>query len=109
MKRLWQALIVILVLAGAVFSGVMADRAVKFFESLKHTKGQFSGQPFTLLDWERTIIRDVYGTLKGDGTRQYKYAYVEIPKKNGKSELAAGAALLAPRIRYWSRSRGQAR
>jgi phage terminase large subunit-like protein len=43
--------------------------------------------------WQRQIIRDVYGTLKEDGTRQYKYVYLEIPKKNGKSELAAGAAL----------------
>jgi len=76
-----------------MFSEAKADRAVKFFECLKHTKGQFSGQPFILLDWERQLIRDVYGTLKDDGTRQYKYVYVEIPKKNGKSELAAGAAL----------------
>jgi phage terminase large subunit-like protein len=76
-----------------MFSEAKANRAVKFFESLKHTKGQFYGQPFILLDWERTIIRDVYGTLKDDGTRQYKFAYIEVPKKNGKSELAAGAAL----------------
>lgn len=77
----------------AMFSEAKAQRAVKFFESLKHTKGQFYGQPFLLLDWERQIIRDVYGTLKDDGMRQIKYVYVEIPKKNGKSELAAGFAL----------------
>lgn len=76
-----------------MFSEEHADRAVMFFENLKHTDGQFYNQPFTLLDWERKIIRDVYGTLKEDGTRQYKYVYIEIPKKNGKSELAAGAAL----------------
>jgi len=93
MKRLWPVLILIFLLAVAMFSQAKADRAVKFFESLKHTKGQFSGQPFILLDWEKQIIRDVYGTLRDDGTRQYKYVYVEIPKKNGKSELAAGAAL----------------
>ena len=60
---------------------------------LRHTKGEFAGQPFTLLPWEREIIRDVYGTLKEDGTRQYKFVWVELPKKNGKSEVAAGAAL----------------
>lgn len=75
------------------FCEAKADRAVQFFEMLKHTKGRFAGQPFTLLPWERQIIRDVYGTLKENGARQYKYVYVEIPKKNGKSELAAGAAL----------------
>jgi len=70
-----------------------ADRAVRFFESLKHTKGQFYGQPFTLLPWERQIVQDVYGTINGGGLRQYKYIYIEVPKKQGKTEIAAGAAL----------------
>jgi phage terminase large subunit-like protein len=76
-----------------MFSETHANRAVKFFENLKHTDGEFYNQPFILLDWERKIIREVYGTLNEDGTRQYQYVYIEIPKKNGKSELAAGAAL----------------
>lgn len=77
----------------AMFDEARADRAVRFYEMLRHTDGQFYNQPFTLLPWERQIIRDVYGTVKEDGTRQYKKVYLEIPKKNGKSELAAGAAL----------------
>lgn len=81
-------------LVGGVFSEAHAQRAVQFFELLKHTDGQFYNQPFILLPWEKKIIRDVYGTLKEDGTRQYKYVYIEVPKKNGKSELGAGAALL---------------
>ena len=76
-----------------MFSAAKADRAVRFYEMLHHTKGKFHGQPFTLLPWQDRIIRDVYGTLRPDGTRQYKYVYIEIPKKNGKSELAAAAAL----------------
>lgn len=76
-----------------MFSEAKADRAVRFFEMLRHTDGQFFGKPFILLPWQKKIIRDVYGTLKDDGTRQYKYVYLEVPKKNGKSELAAGAAL----------------
>jgi len=70
-----------------------ADRAVTFIENLRHTKGIFYGSPFTLLPWERKIIRNVYGTLNDKGLRQYKFVYVEIPKKNGKSELAAAAGL----------------
>ena len=96
MKRFFVWMLAVAIMACLVlpmFSEAHANRAVRFFESLKHTKGQFSGQPFTLLPWEREIIRTVYGTLKADGTRQYKFVYVEIPKKNGKSELAAGAAL----------------
>lgn len=96
MKR-WPGVILsiafILIVGLAMFSEAKAQRAVAFFENLKHTKGKFAGQPFTLLPWERQIIRDVYGTVKEDGNRQYKYVYIEVPKKNGKSELAAGAAL----------------
>ena len=61
-----------------------ADRAVKFIESLCHTKGKWSGKPFWLLPWQEQIIRDVFGIVREDGTRQFRTAYVEIPKKNGK-------------------------
>lgn len=75
-----------------MFDEKRADRAVRIFEQMKHTKGKFAGQPFILLPWEKKIVRDVYGTVKEDGTRQYKYVYIEVAKKNGKSELAAVAA-----------------
>jgi phage terminase large subunit-like protein len=70
-----------------------ADRAVKFIEQLKHTKGTWAGQNFKLLPWQRKIIRDVYGTVKKDGYRQYRTVFIEVPKKNGKSELAAAVGL----------------
>lgn len=70
-----------------------ADRAVTFIENLKHTKGQWAGKPFFLLPWQEQIVRDIFGVVKEDGTRQFKTAYVEIGKKNGKSELAAAVAL----------------
>lgn len=71
-----------------------ADFAVNFIESLCHTKGTWAGKPFELIDWQKQIVRDVFGTLKKDGYRQFNTAYVEIPKKQGKSELAAAIALL---------------
>ncbi len=70
-----------------------ALRAVNFINCLKHTKGQWRGVPFELLPWQDKIISDVFGTVKENGFRQYNTAYVEIPKKNGKSELAAAVAL----------------
>ncbi len=70
-----------------------ADGAIFFIEHLRHTKGRWSGQYFKLLPWQKKIISDIFGTLKVDGTRRYKTVYVEIPKKNGKSELCAGIAL----------------
>lgn len=76
-----------------MFDEAKADYAVQFINCLKHTKGRWRGEPFELLPWQDRIIRDVFGTVKENGYRQYNTAYVEIPKKNGKSELAAGVAL----------------
>ena len=70
-----------------------ADRAVRFIENLKHTKGRWAGTRFWLLPWQEQIIRDVFGIVDENGHRQFRTAYVEIPKKNGKSELAAAVAL----------------
>ena len=71
-----------------------ADFAVAFIESLCHTKGTWAGKPFELIDWQERIISDLFGILKKNGYRQFNTAYVEIPKKQGKSELAAAVALL---------------
>lgn len=71
-----------------------ADFAVAFIESLCHTKGTWAGKPFELIDWQERIIRDLFGILKKNGYRQFNTVYVEIPKKQGKSELAAAVALL---------------
>ena len=71
----------------------LADRAVAFINSLKHTKGVWYGKNFELLPWQDKIVRDLFGTLKPNGYWQYNTAYIEIPKKQGKSELAAAIAL----------------
>ena len=78
-----------------VFDERKAQRVVRFIEALRHTKGEFHGQPFHLLPWQEKIIRDVFGTVRDDdpSMRQYTTAYIEIPKKNGKSELGAAIAL----------------
>ena len=70
-----------------------ADRAVAFIEHLCHTKGKWAGQPFLLLPWQEQIVRDLFGIVKENGKRQFLTAYIEIPKKQGKSELAAAIAL----------------
>ena len=70
-----------------------ADRAVKFIENLKHTKGKWAGKRFWLFPWQEQVIRDIFGIVDEKGNRQFRTAYVEIPKKNGKSELAAAVAL----------------
>jgi len=76
-----------------MFDERKAQRAVRFINNLKHTKGVWHGVPFDLLPWQDKIVSDIFGTVKEDGYRQYNTAYVEIPKKNGKSEIAAAIAL----------------
>lgn len=78
---------------GSHYDQGKADLAVNFIQGLKHTKGKWYNKPFLLLPWQEQVIRDVYGVVKTDGTRQFTTVYVEIPKKMGKSELAAAVAL----------------
>jgi len=70
-----------------------ADHAVAFIENLRHTKGLWAGQPFYLLDWQEDLIRNIFGVIKKNGYRQFNTAFIELPKKSGKSELAAAVAL----------------
>ena len=78
---------------GSYYDKASADYAVNFIECLCHTKGIWARKPFELIDWQEQIIRDVFGILKPNGYRQFNSVYVEIPKKQGKSELAAAVAL----------------
>lgn len=81
---------------GYVFDEKRADRACKFFSKfLLHSKGSFAGKPFDLLPWQRDdVIRPLFGWVHKDtGLRRYRRAYIEIPKKNGKSTLCSGIAL----------------
>ncbi len=72
-----------------------AQRVIRFIECLRHTKGEFHGKPFHLLPWQRKVVSDVFGTVRDEdpSMRQFSSAYIEIPKKNGKSELGAAVAL----------------
>lgn len=69
--------------------------AVRFFERLlRHPKGPRAGQPFRLESWQRTIVEQLFGCKdSASGLRQYRRAYVEVPRGNGKSTWAAGLAL----------------
>ena len=80
---------------GYRFDKESADRAVAFFSRyLKHQKGEWAGKPFKLLPWQADdIIRPAFGWKRADGTRLFRQIYVEMPKKQGKSELAGGVAL----------------
>jgi phage terminase large subunit-like protein len=63
------------------------------FIQLLHLTGDFHGKRFILQDWQKEVIQNVYGTIKEDGFRQYREGYLEIPKKNGKTNLIAALGL----------------
>jgi phage terminase large subunit-like protein len=79
---------------GLWFDREAADRAVKFFAYLRHTKGEWAGKPFHLEPWqENDIIRPLFGWKRPDGTRRYRTGYISVARKNGKSPLVAGCGL----------------
>lgn len=66
-----------------------ATEPIEFIQMLKLTD-DFFGKPFVLMDWQHEILWDVYGTVAEDGYRKYRYAYLEMPKKNAKTTTIAG-------------------
>lgn len=77
------------------FDEQAAQAAVDFFPRyLRLTEGEWAGRPFVLEPWqEHDIIRPLFGWKRKDGTRRYRRAYIWVPRKNGKTELAAGVGL----------------
>jgi phage terminase large subunit-like protein len=90
------------------------QHAVDFIQTyLKHTKGEWAGRQFILEPWQREgIIRPIFGDVTwecedgcpacegvegelhtGSSLRRVNTAYVEVARKNGKSEIAAALAL----------------
>jgi phage terminase large subunit-like protein len=83
------------ILEGSRYDKEAADAAVTFINCLKHTKGEWYGMPFELIDWQEQIVRDIFGILKPNGYRQFNTAYIEIPKKQGK-QLALDTPIPTP-------------
>ena len=79
--------------------------------------GEKTGQPFVLLPWQRAFVANLYGWLRPDGTRRYRQAHLLVPRKSGKTELAAALALyhmladdeLTPEVVGIARDRAQAK
>lgn len=78
---------------GWYFDRKAAMRAINFIERLKHTKGEWAGQRFRLEPWQQFVLWNIFGWRNADGTRRFRYAYIEIARKNGKTALSAGIGL----------------
>ena len=85
---------------GAYFSVEHASRAIRAIETFKHTKGRWGGTPLKLQTWQKVwIIAPLFGWVYHDHEidrviRVIRSAWVEVPRKAGKSTLSSGIALV---------------
>ncbi|MGW1134415.1 terminase large subunit [Streptomyces griseoluteus] len=85
--------------SGAVFDPDRVDRVIKAFSLLRHTQGQWAGQPLRPDPWQVAyILAPVFGWVRWDEdadayVRIVRELYVDVPRKNGKSTLAGGLAI----------------
>lgn len=70
-----------------------ADRVCTFLEGLTVPAGFGAGQPFRVRPWQRRILEGIYGPTDANGRRIVRTALISLPRKNGKTGLAAGLAL----------------
>jgi phage terminase large subunit-like protein len=80
---------------GAWLDEEAAAEAIAFFpECLRHVEGQIAGKPFELEIWQQAIVGNLFGWKRKDGkgriVRRYREVFLYVPKKNGKTPLAAG-------------------
>ncbi len=71
----------------------LAQHALDFIEQLVHTTGDYAGRNFTLEPWQAFIVYNLFGFLNEDGSRRFTRAYVEVPRKNGKSTFSSAVML----------------
>jgi phage terminase large subunit-like protein len=79
----------------AWFDPVLGQKVLDFFgECLRHVEGALAGQPFKLEPWEQAILANLFGWQRidrlGRQVRRYRETLIYIPRKNGKTPLAAG-------------------
>lgn len=80
---------------GFRFDEELANQACDFFPLLKHTTGQYAGQPFELMPFQRFIVWCLFGWVRiSDGMRRFRQAFISLARGNGKSPFAAAIMLL---------------
>jgi phage terminase large subunit-like protein len=76
------------------FDAEAGERVLNIVKVFRHTKGEYAGKPFNLQPFQAFLIYVLFGWKRKDtGKRRFTKAYVEIARKNGKTELAAVIAL----------------
>jgi phage terminase large subunit-like protein len=76
------------------FDFTEAARVVEFFHNrLTHVEGTLALQPLRLEPWQQCILVNLVAWKRADGTRRYRQTFILVPRKNGKTTLAAGIVL----------------
>jgi len=76
------------------FSVDAANHFFEFMANLRHYEGKWAGNPIKLEPWQKFVFGSIFGWVWTEsGNRRYREVFIEIPKKNGKSLIAAGIAL----------------
>lgn len=80
---------------GLVWREDEAARNVEFCRLLNHWQGPLAGAPFNLEPWqEHLIIAPLFGWYRSaDQRRRFTESYIEVPRKNGKTFMAAALLL----------------
>lgn len=74
------------------YDDISGNKAIDFIERFcTHTKGDLTGKPLLLQPFQKKIVGDLFGWKnKKTKLRRYKVALIQLPRKNGKTTLAAG-------------------
>jgi phage terminase large subunit-like protein len=76
------------------FDEKAGEKVVKFLRLTRHYKGRWAGKKFEPADWQQWCNTVFYGWKRvSNDKRRFKYSYVEVPKKNGKSTWKAAECL----------------
>jgi len=78
------------------FDAAAAERKISLLQLLPHVKGEWALQRKLILleDWQRFGLVVMFGWVKKrSGLRRYREAYWEVPRKNGKSVIAASVGI----------------
>mgnify|MGYP003647354524 CR=1 FL=1 len=75
---------------GYYFDMDAGERVITFVEGYcKHFKGEWATKPMLLENWQKVIILEAFGWMRPDGFRLHRTLWLELARKNGKSQLAA--------------------
>ena len=80
--------------SGFWFDQEAGDYVVRWIQKFgRHHKGEWAGRPLILEPWQGANVSSIFGWKRAAGTRRFRRAWWEVPRKNGKTQIAGGVGL----------------